>query len=95
MLTSAFLSALLSLIDLLLTLYIWLIIARALLSWITPFTYHPLINFLFKITEPILRPFRKLIPTIYGLDLSPVVVIFLIYFIKEILTIIKFKLLFY
>ncbi|MFN3920844.1 MAG: YggT family protein [Caldimicrobium sp.] len=94
MLTASFLSALLSLIDLILTIYIWLIIARALLSWITPFTYHPIINFLYKITEPILSPFRRLIPPLYGLDLSPIAVIFLIYFVKEIIVRLKFQLLF-
>lgn len=89
----AFLSALLKFFDLLLTIYIWLIIARALLSWVTPYTYHPLTNFLYKVTEPLLKPIRKLIPPIYGLDLSPLIVIFLIYLIKEIIIRFQFQLL--
>lgn len=81
----AFWKALLQVLDLLLTIYIWLIIARALISWVNPYPYHPVVRFLYRTTEPVLKPIRRLIPPIYGLDLSPVIVIFLIYFVKEIL----------
>ncbi len=92
MLGSALLNALINVLDLLLTIYIWLIIARAILSWVMPYAYHPVTNFLYKVTEPLLRPFRRLIPPISGLDLSPLVVIFMIYFLKEILSRLKIKL---
>ncbi len=81
----ALLRALIQVFDLLLSLYIWLIIARALISWVNPSPYHPLVRFLYKATEPVLAPIRRLLPPIYGLDLSPIIVIFLIYFIKELL----------
>jgi YggT family protein len=77
--------ALLQVIDLLLTLYVWLIIARALISWVNPSPYHPVVRFLYKATEPILSPVRRILPPIAGLDLSPILVIFVIYFIKELL----------
>ncbi|BAU22464.1 hypothetical protein THC_0057 [Caldimicrobium thiodismutans] len=77
--------ALLQVVDLLLTIYVWLIIARAILSWVNPSPYHPVVRFLYKATEPVLRPIRRILPPIYGLDLSPILVIFLIYFIKELI----------
>lgn len=77
--------AFLQVIDLFLTIYVWLIIARAILSWVNPSPYHPVVRFLYKATEPVLRPIRRILPPIYGLDLSPILVIFLIYFIKELI----------
>ncbi len=81
----AFLKALLQVIDLVLTIYVWIIIARAIISWVNPSPFHPLVRFLYRVTEPVLNPIRRLIPPVYGLDLSPVIVIFFIYFIKELL----------
>uniref|UniRef100_A0A7C4NVT5 YggT family protein n=1 Tax=Thermodesulfobacterium geofontis TaxID=1295609 RepID=A0A7C4NVT5_9BACT len=79
------LSSFIQLIDLLLSIYIWIIIARAIISWITPYPYHPLVRFLYKVTEPILAPIRKIIPPIGGIDISPVIVIFIIFIIKNLL----------
>ncbi|MCS7199651.1 MAG: YggT family protein [Caldimicrobium sp.] len=85
MIVSAFGRALVEVVDLLLTIYVWLIIARAIISWVNPSPYHPVVRFLDKVTEPVLHPLRRIIPSIYGLDLTPIVVIFFIYFLKEIL----------
>uniref|UniRef100_A0A832LVR0 YggT family protein n=1 Tax=Caldimicrobium thiodismutans TaxID=1653476 RepID=A0A832LVR0_9BACT len=85
MLGSALVRALLQVVDLLLTIYIWLIIARAIISWVNPNPYHPIVRFLYKTTEPVLSPLRRILPPIYGLDLTPLIVIFIIYFIKELL----------
>jgi len=79
------LSSFIQLIDLLLSIYIWIIIARAIISWITPYPYHPLVRFLYKVTEPILAPIRKIIPPIGGIDISPVIVIFTIFIIQNLL----------
>lgn len=92
MIDSIFARALFQLVDLLLTIYVWLIIARAIISWVNPYPYHPVVRFLYRATEPVLAPARRIIPPIYGLDLSPVVVIFLIYLIKELLREIAYKL---
>ncbi len=55
-----------------------LIIIRVLLSWFRYNQYHPLIQILFKITDPILIPVRSLISPIGGIDLSPIIVVFTI-----------------
>ena len=48
-----------------------LIIASVVLSWFGQRTHHPLVPLIYQLTEPVLRPFRKIIPPIAGLDLSP------------------------
>ena len=55
-------------------LYGWLIFIRLILSWIRLDPYHPIVQFLYRITEPVLRPARQLIPPAGGLDFSPIVV---------------------
>jgi len=60
--------------------YIWIIIARALLSWVNPDPYNPIVRFLNRITEPVLRQVRYRLPNLGGLDLSPMVVILILYF---------------
>ncbi|MEK7701893.1 MAG: YggT family protein [candidate division NC10 bacterium] len=68
--------ALAKLVTLALEAYFWVIIARALLSWVNPDPYNPIVRFLHRITEPVLRPIRYRLPTLaMGLDLSPVVVL--------------------
>lgn len=62
------------LVDAAFTLYGWLILARLLVSWIRLDFYHPLVQFLYRITEPVLRPARRLIPPAGGLDFSPIIV---------------------
>ncbi|MBU7008588.1 YggT family protein [Phosphitispora fastidiosa] len=62
----------------------WLVIARIILSFIPMFTridpYHPLIRFVMEITEPLMAPFRRLIPPVGGLDLSPIVLFLVLEF---------------
>ena len=61
--------------------YMWIIIARAILSWVSPDPFNPIVRFLYRVTEPVLRPIRHRLPTLsMGLDLSPMVVILVIYF---------------
>ncbi|MCI0526508.1 MAG: YggT family protein, partial [Nitrospira sp.] len=65
--------ALAQVIGLLLTLYMWVIIARALISWVNPDPYNPVVQFLFKVTEPVLYPIRRMIGSYsIGIDLSPI-----------------------
>ncbi len=81
-----FLGAVANLINLVLVVYMWIIIARAILSWVNPDPYNPIVRFLYRVTEPVLRPVRDRLPTLQmGLDLSPMVVLLGIYFIKEFL----------
>ena len=61
----------------------WLIIIRALLSWVNPDPYNPIVQFLYRTTEPMLAPFRKLFPIFnIGLDISPIFALILIWFIR-------------
>jgi YggT family protein len=77
-----FVSALAWLVEKLLWLYFWIIIARVLVSWVNADRYHPIVVFLYRVTEPVLRPVRRRLPDTMGLDLSPMVVIFVIYFLQ-------------
>jgi YggT family protein len=78
--------ALANLIYLVLEAYFWIIIARAVLSWVNPDPFNPIVRFLYRVTEPVLRPIRRRLPTMsMGLDLSPMVVILAIYFLKSFL----------
>lgn len=88
---NVFIKSLFQVVDLFLTIYIWIIIARCLISWVNPNPYHPVVRFLYRATEPVLAPARKLIPPIAGLDLSPIAVIFLLYFIQNLLQFLVYK----
>jgi len=77
------LQAVAGVVDLLLNVYMYLIIGRAIISWVNPDPYNPIVNFLYTATEPVMRIARKIIPPIGGtLDISPIVVLVLIYFIR-------------
>ena len=83
---SNFIDALAQVIGLVLTLYMWLIIARALISWVNPDPYNPVVQFLYKVTEPVLYPIRRMMGTFsIGIDLSPLIAIFIIYFLQNFL----------
>jgi YggT family protein len=81
------------LIDTLLELYIWVIIASVILSWLVAFNVvnrgSPFVNqvgeFLHRATEPALRPIRNLLPNLGGIDISPVILIILIIFVRRLL----------
>ncbi|MGB8992605.1 MAG: YggT family protein [Desulfobaccales bacterium] len=80
------LEALTSILDLALTVYMWIIIARALLSWVNPDPYNPIVRFLYNITEPVLGWVRGRVPLIFGgLDLSPILVLLAIVFLQRFL----------
>jgi len=71
-------------LDIGLTLYMWIVIIRALLSWVNPDPYNPIVRFLYRVTEPVLRLVRRLIPMgNIGIDVSPVIVIVVIYVLQN------------
>jgi YggT family protein len=82
--------ALFLVIDIALEIYIWLLIASAILSWLVAFnvvnTRNQVVatvgDFLYRITEPALRPIRTLLPNLGGIDISPVILILFIIFIR-------------
>lgn len=79
---SNFLYAVAQILDYALSAYMWIIIIRALISWVNPDPYNPIVRFLYAITEPVLYRVRRLLPNMGGLDLSPMIVIFVIYFLQ-------------
>jgi YggT family protein len=75
--------ALAKIIDIGLTIYMWVIIGRALISWVNPDPYNPIVTFLYRATEPVLAPIRRWIPLRgMGIDISPIIVILIIYFLQ-------------
>jgi len=75
--------ALARVIDVLLTLYLWVVVISALISWVNPDPYNPIVRILRNLTEPILSRLRRLLPlTGMGIDFSPVVLILIIYFLQ-------------
>lgn len=79
------LDALAVVISYLLTIYMWIIIIRALISWVNPDPYNPVVRFLYQITEPVLYPIRRRLPFMGGIDLSPIVVLLIIVFLQAFL----------
>jgi YggT family protein len=81
------------LIDTVLGIFVWLLIASAILSWLVAFNVvntrnravYIIGDFLYRITEPLLRPIRNFLPAISGMDLSPMVLILLVFFARNLL----------
>ena len=81
------------LLDTVITIYIWVLIASAVLSWLVAFnvvnTHNRFVyllgDFLQKVTEPALRPIRRVLPNLGGVDLSPLVLILLLLFLQQVL----------
>jgi YggT family protein len=86
--------AVLDIILIVLDLYIWLLIASAILSWLIAFNVVNTRNqfvaavaeFLYRITEPVLAPIRNMMPSLGGLDISPIIVILIIMLIERVIT---------
>lgn len=85
--------ALFLVIDLALQLYVWIVIAMAIFSWLVAFnvlnTRNPVVgmigDFLYRITEPVLRPIRNFLPNLGGIDISPVILFLIIVFIRYVI----------
>lgn len=83
--------AILNLFNTVISIYIWLLVASVVLSWLIAFnvisTGNPIVyqirDFLYRITEPLLRPIRNLLPNLGGIDISPMVLILALYFIRD------------
>jgi YggT family protein len=69
--------------DMLLTLYMYMIIGSALISWVNPDPYNPIVSFLRRATDPVLDRIRSRMPYMGGIDLSPLAVILAIYFLQN------------
>lgn len=81
------------LIDIILSLYVWVLFFSIIMSWLIMFNVvnssnkfvYVVADFLYKVTEPVLRPIRRFMPSIGGLDLSPIVLLLGIWFIRAVL----------
>ena len=79
-----FIVALAKVVDVILTMAYWLILIRALISWVNPDPFNPIVQFLNRTTEPILIPVRRFLPMM-GIDISPLIVFLAIMFLKSFL----------
>jgi YggT family protein len=85
--------ALVHLLDNLITLYIWVLIFAAVLSWLVAFNVvntrnrvvYTLGDFLYRITEPALRPIRRVLPNLGGIDISPIILMLLLWFLRDLM----------
>ena len=84
---SNFLIAIAKVLDVVFSILYWLILIRALISWVNPDPYNPIVQFLYKTTEPILYPIRKMLPLglRFGIDISPIIAFLAIMFLKSFL----------
>ncbi|OQX12194.1 MAG: hypothetical protein BWK76_18015 [Desulfobulbaceae bacterium A2] len=80
-----FILALARIIDFALGAYVWVVIARAVISWVNPDPYNPIVRFLRQVTDPLLDRIRRYLPPMGGLDLSPILLIMAIYFLQSFL----------
>jgi YggT family protein len=81
-----FIIAIAKVINIALTLYMWIIIARAVISWVNPDPFNAIVRFLNSVTEPVLYPIRRRLPiSLGGIDFSPIIVILAIIFIQSFL----------
>ncbi len=81
-----FLEAIAVVLNMVLTIYMWIIIAQAILSWVSPDPYNPIVRVINNLTEPLLYRIRSRLPVMFGgIDFSPIVVIIGIVFIQHFL----------
>ncbi|MCW5198157.1 YggT family protein, partial [Desulfobulbus sp. F3] len=78
-----FLLALANLIYIVSNAYIWIVIARAVISWVNADPYNPVVRFLMQVTDPVLSRLRRLLPPMGGVDLSPMLLIFVLIFLQS------------
>ena len=83
-LASHFLLALAKVLSLALNAYLWIVIIRAVLSWVSPDPYNPIVRFVHNLTEPVLWRIRRRLPVVFGgVDLAPLVVVLAILFLEH------------
>ncbi|MBT8350759.1 MAG: YggT family protein [Deltaproteobacteria bacterium] len=79
-----FLMAVANVLNYVLLFFMWIVIARAILSWVNPDPYNPIVRFIHNVTEPVLYQIRKKIPINFGgLDFTPIIVILITFFLRD------------
>jgi YggT family protein len=81
---SNLLTAIAKILDVVLVIFMWIVIARAILSWVSPDPYNPIVRFIHNITEPVLYQIRKRLPVNFGgIDFSPILVLLAVIFLQQ------------
>lgn len=81
-----FVAALAGVLDIVLTIYMWIVIIAALISWVNPDPYNPIVRFLYSVTEPVFAMVRRVLPLPpMGIDFSPLIVLLVIVFCQQFL----------
>jgi len=81
------------LVDKVIDIYTWIVIASAIMSWLVAFgvvntrnqVIRFVVDFLYRVTEPVLRPIRRILPNLGGIDISPVILLLLLFFLRSLL----------
>ena len=73
-------------VDMILSMAMWMLIISALISWVNPDPFNPIVRFLHAVTQPMLKPIRRLVPPLGGrIDISPIILIIVIVFLQAFL----------
>ena len=81
-----FIDAIATVIDLVLGFYMWVLIIRAVISWVNPDPYNPVVRILYNMTDPLMYRVRRFLPLVFGgIDLTPMVLILIIVFLRNFL----------
>jgi len=79
-----FIKAIAIVLNYLLSFFMWIVIARAVLSWVNPDPYNQIVRFIHNVTEPVLEPVRRKLPVYFGgIDISPIIVILGVVFLQN------------
>lgn len=79
-----FMHALAAVVDIVMTVFYWLILFRAIISWVNPDPFNPIVQFIHRVTEPVLEPLRRLLPAM-PIDISPILAFLGIIFLRSFL----------
>ncbi|QKG28977.1 MULTISPECIES: YggT family protein [unclassified Campylobacter] len=81
MILSTFLSAIADILHMVIQIYVWIIIISAIISWVRPDPYNPVVQLLYRLTEPVYAWIRKFVPTVFGgIDLAPIFILLALQF---------------
>ena len=80
-------------INMIFTLYIYIVVARAIISWVNPDPYNPIVRFLHNATDPVLFRLRRILPLQFGgMDFSPIVLLFGLFFVQRLISLVLYRL---
>lgn len=93
MVLSSLLEAIANILHTLINIYIWIIIASAIISWVRPDPYNQIVQLLYRLTQPVYDMIRKVIPTVFGgIDIAPIIVLLALQFLDQFLVKLLLKL---